>query len=264
MDALLSELALTMKTTALSRNSMIDDTAALLQQKHDVVVTELKSGNCLTQLSSHLEDTDDCRSQCEEMLGSSFCPARTSISEIMVFFLEKSSCADAMTAVLKDKLCRVGDNVETKVGLLYLMSDVLFNAQQQSIKSSFRYRQSIELALPEIFSTLGNASLSLGRVSRDRLSQAISVILSAWTSWSVYNPIFLDYLHDLYTLKVDEPIMSSNIEKQQLSCIGTGSESCLLSVDGDSLTDTDFGLQYSICSAKEIDGASLSSDEVDI
>ena len=71
----------------------------------------------------------------------------------------------------------------------------MFNSQQPGVRNAYRYRDSIEQMAPEIFESLGkHGKGSAGRMTMNKLNNAVSSVLNAWANWSVYNPVFLDEL----------------------------------------------------------------------
>mmetsp|Transcript_20839 Transcript_20839/g.31404 ORF Transcript_20839/g.31404 Transcript_20839/m.31404 type:complete len:263 (-) Transcript_20839:1462-2250(-) len=87
-------------------------------------------------------------------------------------------------------------SVETRIARLYLLSDILFNAQQPGVKNAFRYRDAIERMAPAVFASLGHQHDNdvVGRMTRHKLQTAVASVVAAWTSWSVFDTTFLDEL----------------------------------------------------------------------
>jgi U2-associated protein SR140 len=56
---------------------------------------------------------------------------------------------------------------------------------------------------------------SLGRLSQKKLSVAVSRVLSAWTAWSVYTPIFIDHLQDRFEGKETKPSATEAIQEEE-------------------------------------------------
>jgi U2-associated protein SR140 len=134
--------------------------------------------------------------------------SRESICAAMAFCFEKSGAARQISEKLEELVLEDGPKIatDTRVARLYLLSDVLFNSQQPGIKNAFLYRSAIESFSPDAFASLGTHGRgSLGRLSEKKLSVAVSRVLSAWTAWSVYTPIFIDQLQDRYEGKETKP-----------------------------------------------------------
>lgn len=126
-------------------------------------------------------------------------PSRKSICNAMAFCFEKSRAARHICDLLQELMLRECP-VETTIAQLYLLSDILYNSQQPGIRNAFLYRDTLERMCPTIFSHWRR--LPLGRLGRDRLSTAVSSVLSAWTRWGVYDSAFLDKLDEAYTGRV--------------------------------------------------------------
>lgn len=130
--------------------------------------------------------------------------SRETVCAAMAFCFEKSGAMIEIARLLKevlleDEISNPGISVETRIARLYLLSDVLFNSQQPGVRNAFKYRDSVERMAPDVFTSLGKHGRgSLGRMTRNKLSNAVSAVLGAWTNWSVYNPAFMDELHDRY------------------------------------------------------------------
>ena len=129
------------------------------------------------------------------------CASREAICEAMAFCYQKSGAAKQIARMLKESLLEDDKShpeisLETRIARLYVLSDVLFNSQQPGVRNAFLYRNSVEEMAPEVFTSLGkHGSGTLGRMTRNKLTTAVSAVLAAWTNWSVYNPVFLDELH---------------------------------------------------------------------
>eukprot|EP00977_Amphora_coffeiformis_P001966 scaffold374_cov160-Amphora_coffeaeformis.AAC.3 len=104
--------------------------------------------------------------------------SRESICVAMAFCFEKSGAARQIADLLKE---------------------LLMEERQPGVRNAFLYRDAIERFAPDVFTALGKTGGDiLGRISQNKLATAVSRVLSAWTSWSVYPPVFLDQLQSLY------------------------------------------------------------------
>lgn len=125
--------------------------------------------------------------------------SRDSICAAMAFCFEKSGAAREIADLLKELLIEEGASIDARCARLYLLSDVLFNSQQPGVRNAFLYRDAIERYSPDIFTSLGkHRKDAIGRFSQNKLATAVSRVLAAWTSWSVYTPMFLDELQDRF------------------------------------------------------------------
>lgn len=145
--------------------------------------------------------------------------SRESICVAMAFCFEKGGAARQIADMLKDLLMEERVGIDTRVARLYLLSDILFNSQQPGVKNAFLYRDSVERYAPDIFASLGKDKGG-GRISQNKLATAVSRVLAAWTSWSVYPPYFLDQLQDAFEGKevdskqvVQEEVMSEEADE---------------------------------------------------
>jgi len=133
----------------------------------------------------------------EMLLAERLCASSEAICEVMSFCFDKSGAAKQIAGLLREALMddRKGVSVETRIARLYLMSDVLFNSQQPGVKNAFRYRDAIEAMAPDVFRNFGQHGQGFaGRMTMNKLRNAVRGVLSAWASWSVYNVTFLDEL----------------------------------------------------------------------
>lgn len=130
--------------------------------------------------------------------------SRGAICKAMAFCFDKSGSFQQICEMLQDLIQEEPARnvpkdvaIEQKTAQLFVLSDILFNSQQPGVRNAFRYRDAIEKMAPEIFTALGKMDWG-GRLTRNKLAVEISAILGAWTNWSVYNPSFLDELHDRF------------------------------------------------------------------
>ena len=132
-----------------------------------------------------------------DLLRNKLCATQDSICEAMAFAFDKSGAAIEISKILKEALLEStkGISVDTRIARLYLLSDILFNSQQPGVKNAFQYRDAIEAMSPEVFESLGkHGNGKAGRMTMNRLKNAVGSVLSAWTNWSVYNSTFMDQL----------------------------------------------------------------------
>jgi len=135
--------------------------------------------------------------QWKDIIEKKLCASNEAICETMAFCFDKSGAAKQISELLKEALMddRPGVSVETRIARLYLMSDILFNSQQPGVKNAFRYRDAIEAMAPGVFQNFGQHGQGFaGRMTMNKLRNAVRAVLSAWASWSVYNIHFLDEL----------------------------------------------------------------------
>jgi U2-associated protein SR140 len=146
------------------------------------------------------------------------CAARGPICQAMAFCFEKSAAAKAIADMLKELLLDSAPDVtvDTLIARLYLISDVLYNSQQPGVRNAFLYRDAIERMAPDVFTILGkHGDGKVGRMTLNKLSKAVSTVLSAWTNWSVYNPVFLDELHARFEGREVQQELVAPIKKEE-------------------------------------------------
>mmetsp|Transcript_21795 Transcript_21795/g.30733 ORF Transcript_21795/g.30733 Transcript_21795/m.30733 type:complete len:550 (-) Transcript_21795:229-1878(-) len=132
------------------------------------------------------------------LVKKKLCASREAICEAMAFCFDKSAASKQISTLLKELLLESSNNVsvDTRIARMFLLSDVLYNSQQPGVRNAFRYRDAIEAMAPDVFTSLGkHGNGTLGRMTMNKLRNAVSAVLCAWTNWSVYNPTFLDELH---------------------------------------------------------------------
>lgn len=140
---------------------------------------------------------DNEMAQWKDMMENKLCASSEAICDAMSFCFDKSGAAKQISELLREALMddRKGVSAETRIARLFLMSDVLFNSQQPGVKNAFRYRDAIESMAPDVFRNFGQHGQGFaGRMTMNKLRNAVRGVLSAWASWSVYNVTFLDEL----------------------------------------------------------------------
>ena len=162
----------------------------------------------------HAEDL----SYWNHMIDKKLCASRDAICEAMAFCFDKSAAAQHISRLLKEALMdnRKGVSVETKIARLYLMSDILYNSQQPGVKNAFRYRDAIEDMAQDVFQCLGTHGVgTVGRITMNKLRNAVKAVLEAWGKWSVYNVAFLQQLEDLFEGRPIEKEIENTVEDNQ-------------------------------------------------
>lgn len=158
------------------------------------------------------QDMDKWKDIINNLIGS-----KESICEAMSFCFDRSAAAVHVSSLLQEALLdsRAGTSVDTMCARLFLLSDVLYNSQQPGVKNAFQFRTSIESMAKEVFQSLGqNRKWTKGRMTMNKLRNAVRAVLSAWNDWSVFVPEFLDELEALFegkeipkAIHVNEPII---------------------------------------------------------
>jgi len=214
-------------------------------------------------IDSELEEWND-------MIDNRLCASKDSILDAMSFCFDRSTAAVQISELLRTALLdeRKGISVDTRIARLFLLSDVLFNSQQPGVKNAYRYRDAIETMAPEIFSSLGKHGKKhgemIGRITLNKLRNAVKAVLSAWSAWSVYNTTFLEELDSLFEgvfvePKVDLPESGTSMkipEEKSANPIASNevTASICSDIDGEELNEDDL-------LPDDIDGESLSESD---
>ena len=153
-------------------------------------------------------------------------PARQRICTAMAFCFDKSRAARHICRLLQQEMMTTR-SVDTTLAYLYLLSDILYNSQQPGIRNAFMYRDAIHNMCPAVFAHW-RTSNTWGRLRRDRLSHAVSAVLSAWTMWGVYDATYLDALEAAYKGRKDQSIVprgsaATDIVSTATKNVGVGS-----------------------------------------
>jgi U2-associated protein SR140 len=146
------------------------------------------------------ELTDQDMAQWKDIVNN-LIGSKESICEAMSFCFDRSAAAVHVSSLLKEALLdsRAGTSIDTMCARLFLLSDVLYNSQQPGVKNAFQFRTSIESMAKEVFQSLGqNRKWTKGRMTMNKLRNAVRAVLSAWNDWSVFVPEFLDELEALF------------------------------------------------------------------
>ena len=160
--------------------------------------------------------TSEEMSQFDDLVRKRLTISRERICSAMAFCFEKSGSAREISLLLKNALLDESPliTVDMRIARLYLISDILFNSQQPGVRNAFGYRDALEKMAPQIFKSLGkHGGRNVGRMTMNKLRNAVSSVLSAWTEWSVYNPAFLDELEAAFE---GREIKVTNHEQEQV------------------------------------------------
>jgi len=187
---------------------------------------EVGNVNVLSIKSKQGEDelTEEAYEQFEDLFFKKLTCSRKAIRDAMAFCFDHNNCAIQICHLLKKNIMvSFGRDVSinTRLARLYLISDVLFNSQQPGVRNAFRYRDAIEEIAPQFFKSLGEEimALSCGRMTFHKLHSAVTAVLDAWSSWSVYHEKFMEDLKSAF----EGSTISSNAEKQEVTTLETTS-----------------------------------------
>ncbi|EAN32104.1 RNA recognition motif family protein [Theileria parva strain Muguga] len=119
---------------------------------------------------------------------------RNDICNAMLFVINNSESAYHLTDLLFNYFNDPNTNVQQKISILYVISDVLYNSSS-SKQYSWVYRNSIEKHLPQLFHSIKQyKEKSTSKISSQQLIDAVMKLLSIWDSWTVYSQQFLNGL----------------------------------------------------------------------
>jgi U2-associated protein SR140 len=232
---------------------------------------EMGDVNVLSIKSKQGEDelTEEAYEQFEDLFFKKLTCSRKAIRDAMAFCFDHNNCAIQICNLLKKNIMvSFGRNVSinTRLARLYLISDVLFNSQQPGVRNAFRYRDAIEEIAPQFFKSLGEEimALSCGRMTFHKLHSAVTAVLDAWSSWSVYHEKFMEDLKSAF----EGSTISSNAEKQEVTTLDTSSSAVPDDVNTtDTLSISDNKVDYSFTTKipsydVEVDGEPLEESDV--
>mmetsp|Transcript_13071 Transcript_13071/g.20312 ORF Transcript_13071/g.20312 Transcript_13071/m.20312 type:complete len:671 (-) Transcript_13071:54-2066(-) len=168
-------------------------------------------------VDGNMQLNDEELEQFQNLIKNKLCASRKAICAAMAFCFEHSACSTQIGKILEDLLLDSHCSVETRISRLYLISDILFNSQQPGVKNAFRYRDMVEKMAPSMFTSFGKIDASMGRMTQQKLQTAVTAVISAWNSWSVFDGTFLDELTAKFEgrelVKLEEPEKIENLEE---------------------------------------------------
>ncbi|UKK02916.2 hypothetical protein MACK_003014 [Theileria orientalis] len=142
-----------------------------------------------TSQSGYVPLTTDQERQFENIIANTT-TTRNDVCNAMLFFINNSESAYQLTDLLINRLNDESSQVNQKIALLYVLSDVLYNSAS-SRQFSWIYRTSIEKRLPEIFDAVKKfKTRSKSKIAGQQLSDVIMKLLKTWEDWTVYSSVF--------------------------------------------------------------------------
>ena len=116
---------------------------------------------------------------------------RSDIENGMVFAIDHAEAADDVAQMLTEALTLAETPVVTKVARLFLVSDILHNCGAP-VKHASAYRRAFQTRLPRVFQSLRETLRGVGsRITREALKKRIAAVLSAWSSWYLFQEEYL-------------------------------------------------------------------------
>ncbi|CAK9018306.1 Protein RRC1 (Reduced red-light responses in cry1cry2 background 1), partial [Durusdinium trenchii] len=130
----------------------------------------------------------------------------TSVLRGMKFCLKMADSARECAALLVESL-RYENMTDARVaiGRLYIMSDVLFNANSV-VRNAAKYRDFIQGDLPQIFADLGRLrrETTTGRLTSSEMDGRVKRVLEAWREKMLFSLRFLIGLEIMYNVADSE------------------------------------------------------------
>lgn len=127
-------------------------------------------------------------------------PARSSVGEVMSWVVEHAEAAPELATWLCDSLTGARTAPAQRVARLYLVSDVLHNAQAKLPHAS-ELRAALQPRLPAVLRACRAARRRLAARSRlqaEGFRVRVQRVLHAWSDWAVYPDDFLDHLNRVF------------------------------------------------------------------
>ncbi|XP_063395659.1 U2 snRNP-associated SURP motif-containing protein [Cydia fagiglandana] len=142
------------------------------------------------------------RDRLEELIRG-LTPNRTAIGEAMAWCLEHAEAAGEVTQCLAESLAGETTAPHKRVARLYLLSDILHNAQAKLTNAS-AFRSAIQSRLLDIMRDCHVAWLRMSsRLQQEGFRARVTRILQAWADWAVYPADLLLAASDAFRGRTD-------------------------------------------------------------
>lgn len=134
------------------------------------------------------------RERLQELLAN-LSLGRDSITAAMMFVIENAECCNEVSRLILQALESTDEqDVQRKLCLLYLVSDVLYNTTSRVPNASL-YRASLQRLVPRLFaSILASPTVTASRLSKAAVIGKLKGVVSAWREWHVIDGDVLDAL----------------------------------------------------------------------
>lgn len=128
---------------------------------------------------------------------------RDSIAAAMMFAIENAECCSEVSRRILQALESTDErDVQRKLCLLYLVSDILYNTTSRMPNASL-YRASLQRLVPRVFaSILASPTVAASRLSKAAVLGKLRGVLSAWRESHVIEGDVLDKL----SADADDPV----------------------------------------------------------
>ena len=116
--------------------------------------------------------------------------SRASIRNAMIFALDHADAASDVIKTLELRMCDDKESAPKKVAYLYVVSDILHNANASSKMRHFR--TILQERLPSMFEGVAKMYQSLkSRFNSNQMRSRVQRVLDVWRQWSSYPPLYL-------------------------------------------------------------------------
>ncbi|KAH6602295.1 hypothetical protein BASA61_001248 [Batrachochytrium salamandrivorans] len=125
---------------------------------------------------------------------------RTRIAHAMVLCIKHSDASDEVLDILMRSLLVPSTPLfPTKLGRLYLLSDLLHNSGS-SVPNAWRYRSNLQKRLPKVFSHFGTVwKVIESRLKAEQFRKAVMAVLAAWEGWMIFTPGVTEELRQAFS-----------------------------------------------------------------
>ncbi|XP_063375510.1 U2 snRNP-associated SURP motif-containing protein [Cydia amplana] len=142
------------------------------------------------------------RDRLEELIRG-LTPTRTAVGEAMAWCLEHAEAAGEVAQCLAEALAGEDTAPHKRVARLYLVSDILHNAQAKMTNAS-AFRSAIQSRLLDIMRDCHVAWSRMGsRLQQEGFRARVTRILQAWADWAVYPADLLLAASDAFRGRTD-------------------------------------------------------------
>jgi U2-associated protein SR140 len=126
---------------------------------------------------------------------------RRSIAAAMICVIENAESCREVSQILMDSMMALNDgttcpttgDVQKKLCLLYLVSDVLHNTTAH-VPNASQYRPVLQEVLPRLFASIESYSAAGSRLTKAGVVQKLQELVSVWREWHVIEDEVLDSL----------------------------------------------------------------------
>lgn len=119
---------------------------------------------------------------------------RKLIADAMLFIISNSESSVEISKILMEVFSSKDSNVQKKLDILYLISDVLYNASAP-VHNASQYRPILQDVLPDIFESLQGCYLNApSRMTQEHIRKRVLRVLRAWNGWYIFQEEYLQGL----------------------------------------------------------------------